>query len=355
MSLPTRKVGTSNVTAIGFGAMGLSAFYGPPKPDEERFKVLDAAYEKGCTFWDTSDNYGDNEELIGKWFERTGKRGEIFIATKFGFVRKPDPTKGPTIDGSTEYVKEALDGCLSRLGVDQIDLWYLHRPDANTPIEVTVAAMAEAVKAGKVKYIGISECSEDTLRRAHAVHPISAVQFEYAPFTLTIEDPEVGIFQACRELGITLVAYSPLGRGLLTGKVTGTEAFDDNDIRKKLPFPRFSQDNLPAIMKLVDGLKDIAERRDATPAQVTLAWLLAQGDNVIPIPGTTKVERLDENLGALNVKLSLEELKEIRDLTERAGATRIPRHIAAFLTTLHYVDTPPLQEWKAGAKQGEAF
>ncbi|KAJ7691660.1 NADP-dependent oxidoreductase domain-containing protein [Mycena metata] len=205
---PKRTIGDSTFCAIGFGAMGLSSFYGQVDSDEERFKVLDAAHAAGCTFWDTADMYGDSEDLIGKWFKRTGKRGEIFLATKFGF--RPDLS----IDGSPAYVRMAVELSLKRFGVDSIYLLYLHRADPKVPIEYTVAAMAEFVKSGQVKHLGLSEVSSATLRGAHAVHPIAALQVEYFTFTLDIEDPQLGLLATARELGVKIVAYSPLGRGL---------------------------------------------------------------------------------------------------------------------------------------------
>ncbi|KIP07253.1 hypothetical protein PHLGIDRAFT_105991 [Phlebiopsis gigantea 11061_1 CR5-6] len=338
MSPTTRKIGSTDVSALGYGCMGLSGFYGPVKPDEERLQVLDAAYEKGIRLWDTADLYGDSEDLIGKWFKRTGKRGEVFLATKFGFVPDSDPAKGFTINGTPEYVKEALDKSLKRLGVEQIDLWYLHRPDANVPIELTIAAMAEGVKAGKVKYIGISECSLDTLRRAHAVHPISAAQFEYAAFTLDTE--KVGIFQACQELGIAFVAYSPLGRGLLTGTLN-KDTLTDGDMRKAIPLPRFQAENEAILQRLLETISAIGAKHGATTTQVALAWLLAQGDNVIPIPGTTKVSRLEENVGALKLQLSEEESQAIRKAAE--SFADVPANAASH-ASLHFVDTPKLAQ-----------
>ncbi|KAI0371350.1 Aldo/keto reductase [Pilatotrama ljubarskyi] len=345
MPLPTRKVGDSDVSAIGYGAMGISAFYGKPLPDEERFKVLDAVYENGCTFWDTADRYADSEELIGKWFKRTGKRDEIFLATlwirytlkstvshmatKFGQV--PDPDRA--INGTPEYAVQALDASLKRLGTDHVDL-----ADPLVPIELSVGAMAEQVKLGKVKYIGLSEA---TLRRAHAVHPISALQVEYSPFTLDIEDPDVGLLKAARELGIKIIAYSPLGRGLLTGRYKGPEDFDEDDFRRKVP--RYSKENFPNILKIADGLKKIGEKYNATAGQVALAWLLAQGDDVIPIPGTTKIPNLQENLDSVNIKLSPEDVQEVREIAVRADAANGPRYPARLQAVL-YADTPPLQE-----------
>ncbi|KAJ6462732.1 NADP-dependent oxidoreductase domain-containing protein [Mycena vitilis] len=299
----TRKIGESTFPAVGFGGMGLSSGYGAVESDEERFKVLDAAHAAGCTFWDTADMYGDNEELIGKWFKRTGKRDDIFLCTKFGFT-----LPAYEVNGTPEYVKTAAESSLKKLGVDHIDLYYLHRADVKTPIEHTVAAMAEFVKAGKVKHLGLSEVSADTLRRAHAVHPIAAVQVEYSPFTLDIEDPKIGLLAAARELGVKIVAYSPLGRGLLTGQYKSPDDFEDGDFRKFVP--RYSAANFPNILKLAEGLKAIgAKHNNATAGQVALAWVLAQGDDVIPIPGTKKIKYLEENIAAGKLTLSPEDVQ----------------------------------------------
>ncbi|KAI0784122.1 NADP-dependent oxidoreductase domain-containing protein [Abortiporus biennis] len=337
-SLPTRKIGDANVTAIGWGAMGIAGVYGAPKPDEERLKFIDKVYELGCTNWDTADLYGDSEALIGKWLKKTGKRNEIFLATKFGFALG-DPTRPHGINGTPEHMRRQINQSLTRLGVDYVDLYYLHRPDSTIPIEVTIGAMAELVKEGKVKYLGISECSEKTLRRAHAVHPISAVQVEYNPFTLDPEDEKIGIFKACKELGIALVAYSPLGRGIITGRYKGPEDFDKTDIR--LMIPRFSKENFPNILKLSDGLKELGHKYNATAGQITLAWLLAQSDNVIPIPGTSTIKYVEENLGALHIKLSPEDVAEVRKIAEHANAAQGTRNPTAFIH-LQYVDTPEL-------------
>ncbi|KAJ6589504.1 Aldo keto reductase [Mycena capillaripes] len=331
---PTRKIGTSTFSGIGFGAMGISTFYGAVESDEERFKVLDAAHAAGCTFWDTADLYGDSEELIGKWFKRTGKRDEIFLCSKFGF-------KLPSfeVDGTPEYVKIATEASLKKLGVDYIDLYYLHRADLNTPIEHTVAAMAEFIKAGKVKHLGLSEVSAATLRRAHAVHPIAAVQVEYSPFTLDIEDPKIGLLAAARELGVQVVAYSPLGRGLITGQYKSPDDFEDGDFRKAIP--RYSAENFPNILKLADGLKAIGVKyNNATAGQVALAWLLAQGDDIIPIPGTKKIKYLEENLGALKVSLSAEDVKAVREVAAAADAAKGERYPASMIA-LMFADTPP--------------
>ncbi|KAF4580448.1 hypothetical protein EYR40_003164 [Pleurotus pulmonarius] len=336
MPYPTRKIGSSDVSAIGFGAMGIAAFYGATEPDEERFKVLDAVLEGGCNFWDTADAYLDSEDLIGKWLKRTGKRSEIFLATKFGLAND----SGKTVDGDPKYVPRALAKSLQRLGVDYIDLYYLHRPDPTVPIELTVGALAEQVKAGKIKYIGLSECSEATLRRAHAVHPISALQVEYSPFTLDIEDPKIGLLKAARELGITLIAYSPLGRGLLAGQIRSRADLDPEDFR--LAVPRYSEENFPKIVKLADDLKAIGAAHGASAGQVALAWLLAQGDDVIPIPGTKKIKYLNENLGAVNVKLSKEEVAKVREIAEAADKAWDGDRYPAALQQVLYADTPAL-------------
>ncbi|KAI0634752.1 Aldo/keto reductase [Trametes polyzona] len=337
MPLPTRKIGDRNVTAIGFGAMGIAAIYATAIPEEERFKLLDAVYESGCTNWDTADAYGDSEVSIGKWLKRTGKRNEIFLATKFGFAAR---IPGRLVCGDPEYVPKAIDASLARLGVDYVDLWYLHRADSTVPIELTVRAMAEQVKAGKVKHIGLSEVSAATLRRAHAVHPIAAIQVEYSPFTLYIEDEKFAVLKTARELGVAIVAYSPLGRGLLGGKIRSPDDLPEGDLRRT--YPRFSKENFPKVLKVVDGIQEIAKKYNATPGQVTLAWLLAQGDDIIPIPGTTRIANMKENLGALELKLSPEDVAEIRNLAEAAQSTLGPRYPPQF-QNLSLVDTPPLE------------
>ncbi|KIY65414.1 Aldo/keto reductase [Cylindrobasidium torrendii FP15055 ss-10] len=301
MSSTIRKIGDSEVSPIGFGAMGIAAFYGAVGSDEERFKVLDAAYDAGCRHWDTADIYGDSEELLGKWFVRTGKRDDIFLATKFGVT--PTGT-----NGSPAYVRQAFEKALKLLGVNHIDLWYLHRPPKDIPIEVTVGAMAELVKEGKVKYIGLSECKPNDIRRAHSVHPIAAYQMEYSPLYLDIEQD--GTLDLCRELGIALVAYSPLARGLVTGQFRSPDDFEEGDGRRSIP--KYSKENFPKILALVDKLKDIGAVHGATAGQVTLAWILAQGDNIIAIPGTKKIKYLHENLGSLKLRLTAEEVATIR-------------------------------------------
>ncbi|KAJ6532843.1 NADP-dependent oxidoreductase domain-containing protein [Mycena vulgaris] len=321
---PNRKIGDSTFSAIDFGAMGISAFYGEVESDEERFKVFDAAHAAGCTFWDSADVYADSEELIGKWFKRTGKRADIFLATKFGFM--PDLS----VDGSPAHVREAAEASLAKLGVETIDLYYLHRVDVKTPIEHTVGAMAELVKEGKVKYLGLSEVSASTLRRAHAVPPISALQ-----------DPKIDLLNTARELGVQIVAYSPLGRGLLTGQFKSPDDFDDTDFRKHIA--RYNATNLPNILKLADGLKSIgAKYGGATGGQVALAWLLAQGDDIIPIPGTKRSRYyLQENIAAGGVKLSAEDVQAVRDVATKADAAQGERYPPAMMAQM-FVETPAL-------------
>jgi aryl-alcohol dehydrogenase-like predicted oxidoreductase len=315
--------------------VGLSVFYGAAKPDNERLALLDQAHALGEHFWDSSDLYGDNEDLLGKWFKANAdKRNDVFLATKFA-VRD----NGTVIDSSPEHCKIACAQSLKRLGVDQIDLYYCHRVDQKTPIEKTVEAMKELKEEGKIKYLGLSEISSETLRRAHKIHPITAVQVEYSPFALDIESKQIDLLKTCRELGVAVVAYSPLSRGMLTGALKGPEDFEEGDFRSFAP--RFSKENFPKNLKLVDQLSSIAKKKGVTPSQLTLAWLMAQGQDIFPIPGTTKLERLKENLGAFNVTLSVQEEKDIRKAVEEAdvGGSRYPE---SFMKAC-YADTPPLK------------
>ncbi|KAJ9661848.1 hypothetical protein H2201_006328 [Coniosporium apollinis] len=338
--LPTHQLGKygPEVTALGFGLMGLSAFYGKPKPDEERFAVLDKAYAIGELFWDTADVYADNEDLIGKWFSNNrGKRDNIFLATKFANKMTDDGQM--VVDSTPEWCKEACAKSLKRLGVDFVDLYYCHRLDGKTPVEKTVQAMAELQKEGKIKYIGLSECSSESLRRACKVVHIDAVQVEYSPFALDIESDQIGLLKTCRELGVAIVAYSPIGRGMLSGTIRSPDDFEEGDFRKYAP--RFSEENFPKNLKLVDEISALAKEKGCTPTQLTLAWLMAQGDDIFPIPGTTKVERLEENVGSLKVKLTKEEEQRIRKACEEAEVhgSRYPEAFSAAL----FADTPPLE------------
>ena len=316
--------------------MGLSVAYGAPEADEQRFQLLDRAYELGERFWDSADIYSDSEDLLGKWFAHTGKRDDIFLATKFAITLKPDGSREVRSDPA--YVKEACAKSLKRLGIESIDLYYCHRVDQKTPIEKTVQAMKELKDEGKIKYLGLSEVSADTLRRAHAIHPISAVQIEYSPFSMDIEDPEIALLKTCRELGVATVAYSPLGRGFVTGQYRSPDDFEEGDFRKVAP--RFSQENFPKNLALVDKLAAIAKNKDCTTGQLTLAWLMRQGDDIIPIPGTKKIKYLEENLGALDVKISDREDKEIRQAIENAEVHG-GRYPEAMISTL-FASTPAL-------------
>ena len=239
--------------------------------------------------------------------------------------------------GDAAYVREAIERSLKRLNLDSVDLYYAHRIDKNVPIEETVGAMKELVTAGKVKYLGLSECSSDTLRRAHAVHPIACVQIEYSPFSLEIEHDSIGLLKTCRELGVALVCYSPLGRGIFTGQYKGPDDFEENDFRRMVP--RFSKENFAKNLKLVDELKEIAKKKGCSVGQLTLAWILAQGEDFIPIPGTTKIKNLEENVGSLQVKLNVEEVKQIRQACEKADVVG-ERYPAAFTSTL-FADSAP--------------
>ncbi|KAE8453540.1 hypothetical protein EG329_010401 [Mollisiaceae sp. DMI_Dod_QoI] len=337
--LPTRPLGKNGplVPKMGLGCMGLSLWYGRQANDEERLKFLDAAFELGENFWVTSDMYGDSEVLLGKWFKRTNLRSSIFLVDKFGFVTA-DPFEPPILRTDPEAVKKACAKSLEILGVDKIDLYMAHRTDDKTPIEKTVEAMVELKKEGKIDYLGFSEISAASLRRACAVHPITAVEVEYSPFALDIESEQINLLKTCRELGVAVIAYSPLGRGMLTGQYKSQDDLDEKDSRRVMP--RFSAENFPKNLKLVVDLEKIAQRKGCSPAQLTLAWLMAEGEDIFPIPGTKRVKTLEENLGALKMELTKEEVKEIRtlvDATEVHGA-RYPEAYAAET----FKDTPPL-------------
>ncbi|CAF4298510.1 unnamed protein product, partial [Adineta steineri] len=309
--IPQRQLGKNGpkVSAIGFGAMGLSVSYGKVASDEERFKVLDRAIELGSTYIDSADKYGDNEDLLGKYFKKyPQQRQKIFLASKFAGVISSDGTY--SVRGDAEYIHQAIESSLSRLQVPYIDLYYVHRIDPKVPIEETMTALKELVQQGKIKYIGLSECSSDTIRRAYAIHPVSAVQIEYSPFSLDIEKEEIGVLKTCRQFGIAIVCYSPLGRGMLTGQYKSPDDFESNDSRRL--FPRFSKENFPKNLQLVETFKKLAAKKGYTSGQLSLAWILAQGEDFFVIPGTTKIKNLEENVGAAEIELTQEEIEQLR-------------------------------------------
>ncbi|HMD56374.1 MAG TPA: aldo/keto reductase [Solirubrobacteraceae bacterium] len=304
------------VPAIGLGCMGMSAFYGATD-EPESLRTIARALELGCYFLDTSDMYGPhtNEELVGRAI--AGRRDEVFLATKFGIKLELGETPRRSIDGSPAYVRSACEASLRRLGVDHIDLYYQHRVDPKTPIEETVGAMAELVGEGKVLYLGLSEAGAETIRRAHAVHPITAVQTEYSLWT---RDVEAEVLPTLTQLGIALVAYSPLGRGFLSGRFTSPEELDEGDFRRY--GPRFTGQNLEHNLRLAERVRELAAEKGITPAQLALAWVLHRGEHVVPIPGTKRVSYLEENLAAADVQLTLEEVQRIAEEVPAAAGDR---------------------------------
>jgi aryl-alcohol dehydrogenase-like predicted oxidoreductase len=322
--MKTRTLGPAGpaVSEIGLGCMGMSAFYGTADEGEAR-ATIERALQLGCNFLDTSDMYGPhtNERLLGNTI--AAKRDEVFLATKFGIKLVEEGNLiDRVIDGSAAYVREACEASLRRLGTDHIDLYYQHRVDPNTPIEETVGAMAELVAAGKVRYIGLSEASAETIRRAHAVHPITAVQTEYSLWT---RDVEAEILPTLEELGIALVAYSPLGRGFLSGRFSSTDELEQGDYRRH--GPRFTGENLTQNLVLAERVRELATERGITPGQLALAWVLSRCKHVVPIPGTKRIRYLEENLAAADVELSEADAQAIADAVPAAAGDRYPEAV----------------------------
>jgi aryl-alcohol dehydrogenase-like predicted oxidoreductase len=309
-----RKLGNLEVSALGFGCMGLSYAYGPATEKQQAINVIRTAVERGVTLFDTAETYGPftNEELVGEAL--APHRGQVVIATKFGFDIAPDGQRGSGLNSRPEHIKQVAEGSLKRLKTDVIDIFYQHRVDPDVPIEDVAGAVKDLIQAGKVKHFGLSEASADTIRRAHAVQPVAAVQSEYSIWT---RDPEPEVLPTCEELGIGFVPWSPLGQGFLTGKIDASTRFESTDMRAV--FPRFTEEARKANLAVVDLLNQIARRRNATPAQIALAWLLAQKPWIVPIPGTTKIHRLEENIGSASVDLTSDDLDEISQ-----AASKIP-------------------------------
>uniref|UniRef100_A0A0C9S3Y8 TSA: Wollemia nobilis Ref_Wollemi_Transcript_14473_1509 transcribed RNA sequence n=1 Tax=Wollemia nobilis TaxID=56998 RepID=A0A0C9S3Y8_9CONI len=338
MTVPQIKLGSQGfqVSKQGLGCMGMSAFYGPPKSEDEMVALIHHAVSKGVTFLDTSDVYGPhtNEILVGKAIK--GIRDKVQLATKFAISFA---SGRPEVRGDPAYVRAACEGSLKRLDVDCIDLYYQHRVDTKVPIEVTIGEMKKLVEEGKIKYIGLSEASASTIRRAHAVHPITAVQIEWSLWTRDVEEE---IVPTCRELGIGIVPYSPLGRGFLSSGAKVVENLADNDFRKNLP--RFKAENLEKNKIIFEKLCAIASSKGCTPGQLALAWVQHQGNDVAPIPGTTKLKNFEENIGALFVKLTPEDMKEI-ETTVASGGVYGDRYGDMDFTWMKS-ETPPLTSWK---------
>ena len=328
-----RELGRSGlmVSSLGLGCMGMSDFYGShaSRDEVESLRTIHRAFELGVTFLDTSDMYGPhkNEELIARAIH--GRRSQVTIATKFGIMRDPSDPSKRGINGKPSYVHASCEGSLRRLGVETIDLYYLHRVDTSTPIEETVGAMAELVKQGKVRHLGLSEASAETLARAQAVHPIAALQTEYSLWT---RDPEDEVLHACRKLGVGFVAYSPLGRGFLTGQIKRMEDLAADDYRRNSP--RFQGENFAANLRLVHHVEALAEAKGCTPSQLALAWVLSRGGDVVPIPGTTRVKNLEENVAAAAIRLSEGDLAEIDRVSPKGVAAGL-RYPDAMMKTVN--------------------
>lgn len=327
--LPQRQLGRNGpvIAALGLGCMGMSEFYGS-SDEAASLATLQAALDAGVSMLDTADMYGPytNEELIGRAIR--GQRDRVLIATKFGIVRDPSQPQLRGVNASPAYLRSSVEGSLRRLGTEVIDLYYLHRMDPNIPIEDTIGAMADLVAAGKIRYIGLSEASAETIRRAHAVHPLTALQSEYSLWT---RDPEADVLNLCRELGIAFVAYSPLGRGFLSGAIRSPEQFDADDYRRHSP--RFQGENFTKNLQLVTQVEQLAEQYGCTASQLALAWVLAQGEHIIPIPGTRRIANLHSNLGALRLSLSQQDLQRLNAVfpPDAVAGARYPAQVMAMV------------------------
>ncbi|CAG8983785.1 hypothetical protein HYALB_00006750 [Hymenoscyphus albidus] len=327
---PQRKIGDTLVSSLGLGCMGMSMArsHGPPT-DEENFAVLTAAANKGINFWVTSNSYGpfEIESMFGRWLASTGRRNSIFLTTKFGIEVT---NEGYKLNSKREHVRAACEASLQRLGVQSVDMYSQHRVDPDTPIEETIRAMVELKNEGKIKYLGLSECSATTLRRASKIHYMAAVEVEFSPFALEIEDAKIGLLSAARELGTKIIAYSPLGRGFMTESLRKREDLDEKDSRRF--FPRFSEESFDGNLRIVEVIEGIAKEKGRSVGQLGLAWVLAQGDDFIPIPGTKHVRYLEENPEAAYLELSREEEQNIRAAIDSVGGAKGARYPEAHLS-----------------------